>query len=440
MAGAVLAVALACGDASPRPHVLLVTVDTLRADRLGAYGYTRPTSPNLDRLAREGALFEVAYAPTGATGPSHATLFTSRYPLAHRVERNGLVLPPSERTLAELLHEAGYETAAFVSSYPVTRRYGLDQGFSHYDESFDTESDTLELEEWSGERVEGAFDRRGRATLRAARAWLEQRDARERLFLWVHLFDPHDPYVAPPRFARPFLASGQDERARAGALYDAEIAYTDAVLGRLVEAFEAWAGQGSTLLVVTADHGEGLWDHGWRMHNRYLYEEETRVPLVWRWPGRIPAGLRIGQPVHLADVAPTLLGLLGIPRDGLPLEGRDLAPVLQGDAAANGERPIWLQGPDYDPAWGPRFALRVGDWKLIEWHSGRHELYDLRVDPGERHDLARREPQVRRQLSAQLSHWRDGQAAVRGPERIERLEARDREALRALGYLDQEGP
>lgn len=436
LAGVVLACAIACGEAPPRPHVLLVTIDTLRSDHLGAYGYALPTSRNLDRLAREGALFEVAYAPTGATGPSHATLFTSRHPLTHRVERNGLVLSPNEQTLAEILQQAGYETAAFVSSYPLTRRYGLDQGFAHFDERFDAENETLHVEVWDGKTVEGAFDRRGSATVRAALRWLGARSAPEPLFLWVHLFDPHGPYAPPLRFAKPFLAPEQDERERERALYDAEIAYTDAMLGRLVEGFEAWAGEHEALLIVTADHGEGLWDHGWRKHNRYLYEEETRVPLIWRWRGRIPAGGRIAQAVHLADVAPTLLSALDLPYDRLPFEGRDLGRMLQGDADSDDERPVWLQSPVTDPSWGPRFAVRVGRWKLIEWQSGRSELYDLALDPGERQDLAGREPAVREELRERLSQWRE--AAARAPDPVERLDERDTEALRALGYLEKE--
>lgn len=427
-----------CGP-SARPHVLLVTIDALRADHLGVYGYTRPTSPNLDALAREGALFEAAYSPTGATGPAHATLFTGRPPLAHGVERNGLVLPPSEETLAERLAAAGYQTAAFVSSFPLTRRYGLDQGFRHYDDAFPAGAGTLDLDEWSGATVDGAFDRRARATVRSTLDWLAGRSAAEPQFVWVHLFDPHDPYDPPPRFAQAFPPTGSDEQSLARARYDAEIAYTDAMLGRLVKGFDAWAGNARTVVIVTADHGEGLWDHGWRSHNRFLYDEETRVPLVWRERGRVAAGLLVPEPVQLADVAPTLLADLGVRPRPKASAGRDLVALLRGETRG-GEEPVFFQAPRYPespPLWGPSFAVRVGRWKLIEWRSGETELYDLWMDAGEHENLARREPRVRAELAARLSDWRDAQALVRAPAPpAAPLDAQERLALGALGYLE----
>ena len=300
---------------APRPNLLLVTIDTLRADRLGAYGYEAPTSPNFDRLAETGALFEIAYAPMGATSPSHATLFTSRSPLAHGLVRNGFPLAAGERLLSEVLRDSGYQTAGFVSAYPVGRKLGFARGFEHFDDDFsagtdsfrhdpsDSGGDAEEEQSWEGESLDGGFDRGGAATVDAALRWLGEPHSKP-VFLWVHLFDPHRPYAPPQRFASLFTKPNQPRRERNSALYDAEIRGVDEELERLTSAFERLFED--TLLVIAADHGEALWQHGFRAHGHTLYEEELRVPLLFRWPERIAPG-RIRQPAHLIDIAPTLV-------------------------------------------------------------------------------------------------------------------------------------
>jgi arylsulfatase A-like enzyme len=421
--------------------VLLVTIDTLRADRVGAYGAKRPVSPNLDALAARGILYEKVYAPTGTTCPSHATLFTSRSPLAHGLVRNGMVLHEEERTLPELLRDAGWQTAGFVSSYPLKRRFGFAQGFDHYDDGFEGSDATMSDESWEGVRVEGTFDRRGSDTVDVLLAWLDARIDERPLFVWLHLFDPHSPYDAPRAF-RARSPARADKIARETAAYEAEIAYADTQVGRAIDAFERASGLEAPLLVVTSDHGEGLWDHGWPTHNRYLYEEELRVPWIAAWEGRLPAGTRVGQPAHLIDVAPTLAGWLGLDTGAVAFDGVDLG----GASGADPERSLWLQRPYYESGrpdkgergWG--FGVRAGRWKLIEAaDEGRRELYDLEFDPGERTNLAASQPGRAEVLSRSLAAWREAELEKARPG-VLRLDAGDVEALRALGYLDPEEP
>ena len=447
------ALVLACGGPEapepPRtdlPDVLLVTIDTLRADHVGAYGYERDTTPNLDRLAREGVRFEIAYAPMGTTAPSHASLFTSRHPLGHGLVRNGLSLAPGERTLAQRLREAGYVTAAFVSSYPVSHRFGFARGFDHYDDDFSGSRASLPRRSWEGLAVEGVFDRPGRDTAEAALAWLAARPAARPLFVWLHLFDPHDPYRAPGPQGLRWVAEGQDRRERRRALYDAEVRYADAQFGRVLRAMEARSAN-DLLVVATSDHGEGLADHGRITHNRFLYEEEVRVPLVLRFPGRIPAGVTVHQPAHLIDVSPTLLDAIGLSNGGpdgepAPRDGVSLLGFATGREPPDPERALMLQRPYYPEGRerfderGPGFGVRMGRFKWIEAPlEERRELYDLAADPGERRNLADAQPERARALSERIAAWRAGQPED-ALEQEAALSPEDRDALRALGYVD----
>jgi len=435
-----------------RPAILLVTIDTLRADHLGAYGYSRDTSPHLDRLADEGAVFQVVYAPTGATCPSHATLFTSRSPMAHGVIRNGFVLHEREQTVAEVLQAAGWRTAAFVSSYPLKADFGFGQGFDHFDDDFDSSEPTFVQSRWEGKKVKGAFDRQGDVTVDRAIAWLATQEAEAPIFLWAHLFDPHAPYAAPEPDRTRYTRWTDDPIARDIALYDGEIRFVDTQVNRLLRAFESHAGRRSTLIAVTADHGEGLHDHGYRTHNRDLFDEEVRVPWMMRWAGHIPAGLRIREPTHLIDLAPTLLGLLGIappaePRKGATdpglFDGQDLSPLLLGgEMTGLKERVLWLQRAFYrrgrkqlgERGWG--LGMRKGRWKYIEANAeGRRELYDLVADPQERHSVAEEKRGRAGELSALLAAWQKRELAKRRSA-SQQVQPEQVEALRALGYVE----
>jgi arylsulfatase A-like enzyme len=447
-----LAATLACApsleeEGDERPNILLISLDTVRADYLGAYDSARLTSPEFDRLAEAGALFETAYSPMGTTAPAHASLFTSKSTLAHGLVRNGISLPDRELTLAEILASHGYDTAAFVSAYPVSTRLGFSQGFDHFDDSFDEANATFRTEEseadrpWAGLQVEGAFDRRGGVTVAATLRWLKSRPKDRPLFLWVHLFDAHLPYAPPDDFADLFTSRDQSRNERTRAHYKGEVRYVDFQLGRLVAAFDQLSGRASPLTVIVSDHGEGLLDHGYRAHNRTLYDEEVRVAMLFRWVGQI-APRRFSQPVHLVDVAPTILGLLGISDDSLTHDGLNMRSNLLGDEPLDPERPIWFQRPDYTNEkgkrsdTGPGFALRVGPWKLIEAHNDEpRELYNLRHDPKEQKDLSTTNVKRANQLSKMIKQWVHVEGA-KAPEHALEISPDHQDALRALGYAE----
>lgn len=422
----------------PRPDVLLITIDTLRADHCSLYGHRARTTPHLDRLAATGLTFDTAYAPTGATCPSHATLFTGRTPWVHGLVRNGLSLPEAEETLAERLREAGYRTGAVVSSFPLSRRFGFAQGFDHYEDSFDPATSTVTtVERWGGADIEQGFDRPAEPTSDLALEWIEGAADEDRpLFLWVHFFDPHTPQVPPESYLERF------PRRRPFREYDAEIAYADAHMNRVIEAFRERRPDAHPLVVVTADHGEGLMDHGWAGHNRTVYEEETRVPLVISWPGRLPKGERIAQPVHLGDVPATLAALVGLPplaaENALDVTAFALGAELDPTRAIFLQRPYYPEGRERFDERGPGLAVRTGRWKYFEAsEEGVRELYDVTNDPAEQENLAEAKPKRAELLAETLAEWWRGQQERRPePATASELDPEVLEGLRALGYID----
>lgn len=436
-----------CGDeAAPDapsaelPDVLLVVVDTLRGDHCTPYGYARPTTPNLARLAARGVLFETAYAPMGTTCPSHATLFTGQHVRTHGLDRNGLTLAPDARTLAERLADAGYATAGVVSSFPVSRAFGLHQGFDHFDDAFLTAPDAPS--HWKGRPLPSgqAFERAPADTTDAALAWLEHAPTDRPRFLWAHYFDPHAPRADDhPEIGR-FPAADDSEDARRRSRYDAEVRGVDHELGRLVDAFEAGAGRRGALVIVTADHGEALGEHGWSGHDSSTYDVELRIPLVMLWPGRLEGGGVCAQPAHLVDVAPTVCAALGLEQRDAGWEGVDLLPFARGAARADLERPLLLAQPTRVADQGVLLpggnGLRAGRWKYFESRAtNRFELYDLSADPGEHRNLVRESPAVARQLSRQLEALLRARPAGASPQVLDAAGHDELEALRALGYL-----
>jgi arylsulfatase A-like enzyme len=444
LCAALLLAATGCGRAAV-PNVVLVSVDTLRADAIGPYGGV-PT-PTLDRLAAEGVLFEQAFAPAPATAPSHATLFTGQDVLRHGVLRNGDALPESADTLAERLRARGFHTAAFASSFVLDPRFGWGQGFEDYDAAFSAASASLKRDPypgafWAAHRFDG-FDRRAVATDQAVRAWLAS--AREPFFLFVHFFDPHAPYVPPKDYSgrlagRPFL---RDDRAVPGVapkqlerlirLYHGEVLYVDDSIGVLLEAVASRRSSRPTLTLVTADHGEALGQHGWIEHGRDLYDEQIRVPLLMHWPGRIPAGHRVRTPVTLADVPATIVELVGGGPPAPGSDGRSLAAAAQGGPDPELRALLAHHHPVAGAAGGVKTALRVGGWKYLRSSTGREELYELTSDPAERQSLAATRPDVTRTLAAltdeRLAKLPDAAPAAPLPDETLR-------ALRALGYVE----
>ncbi|MBI4616854.1 MAG: sulfatase-like hydrolase/transferase [Planctomycetes bacterium] len=356
-------------EGRPRPHVLLVTVDTLRADRLGCYGYGAAATPVLDGLAREGVLFERCYAQAPVTRPSHATILTGLAPYAHGVRDNlFLALAPGVPTLAEVLSGEGYRTGAVVSAEPLVSASGLSRGFDDYDDDLPAPA----------EGVRSHFrERRAVETTDRALAWLA-RAGEGPFFLWVHYFDPHADYDPPEPF-------------RSGHPYDGEVAYVDRELGRLLARIEETGAAERAIVVFTADHGEGLGEHGEATHAYFVHDSTLRVPLVIRAPGRLPAGQRVEPPVGLVDLFSTILALAGV-EERPDVEGRSLVPLARGEGGeGGGERPPPVYGETYEPlarfGWRPLVTLREGPWKAVAGGPTERELYRTDQDPGELKDL-----------------------------------------------------
>ena len=405
------AAAPGCGQRGPTSveRIVLVTIDTLRADHVGCYGAERAETPALDALAAEGARFETAISPAAITLPAHTTLLTGRDPPQHGVRHNGFFqLPADVVPLAEHLRGAGFASAAFVSAFVLDSRFGLDRGFDVYD-------DQLGMLRTTG--GPGAVpERRGDRTVDAALAWLGA--APPRFFLWVHLYDPHAEYDPPSPFAERF----------AGRPYDGEIAFADAQLARLRAAIaERWP-DGGTLWWVAADHGESLGEHDEKTHSYGVYDATQHVPLLVAGPG-VPRGKQVRGVVALADVAPTLLELAGLP----PLPG---ASGVSAAAALHGEgeptrRAAWVEtlATQLDMGWSPLLGVRTAEHKYIR--APEPELYDLAEDP---HELVNRAAD-RPELVAQLDRLVGEQAAGRPVVPSYRLDAEERAQLEALGYL-----
>lgn len=437
---------MACGPDGPPllPNVVLVSLDTVRADHTSLLGYGRPTTPRLLALSREGVSYPDAYAMTSTTAPSHATLFTGRYAPAHGVVRNGIPLAERETTLAEHLAARGYQTAGFVSSFVLAKRFGLAQGFAVWDDHFAPETSSMKLDFWEGHVIEQGFDRSGEATNEAALAWLAGRDRSAPFFLFVHYFDAHEPYT-PSDAERAALAGPKPGGPLADEIdrYDAEIRIVDRALGRLLDALEEEGLRDDTWVIVTSDHGQGLADHDDPFHSVNLYEESVRSVLVVRGPGVGAPGRVEPGPVEQADLLPTVLDLIA-PGSQRPLllPGRSLRGSFEQARALDPDRPAFTYRQWYPRRMfvrdttvdGEQIGVRVGSWKYIEGLAeGRRELYDLARDPGERKNRFTEEPARAAALADRvqgfrLAHPRPGSAPAVSPE--------DRERLRALGYVE----
>ncbi len=448
------------GDGAGEPRVLLVTLDTFRADRVGALGGPVPT-PALDALAAGGVQFEQAVSQAPITCPSHLSILSGVAPTTHGVFANGTRIPDDLPLLSEAFGAGGVPTAAFVAGYPVTARFGFDRGFDVFDDDFSARFGDHRLAVRrlvdQGVYARGApRERRADAVLARAVPWL-RRHAGGGFFCWVHLFDPHGPYDAPAPFggslAGPLPAPVEGPEMprfwpaafRAVAdpgywvrRYDEEIAYTDDRLGALLAVLAEEGIAGQTVVVVVGDHGESLDEHGYYFdHGLYLYDATLRVPLIVAGPG-VPAGRRVPCQVRGIDVAPTALELAGL----------DVPAGVEGESL----RPLWEQGcrdgvprrsvavtvePPTVPDPGPELALRAdGDlrYKLVRHHRGGHELYDLEADPGETRDVAAEQAEIAAWMAGQLDSVAEGM-----PVEAVVLPADVEAQLRALGYID-DGP
>lgn len=400
------------GAGTPR-NLLLVTIDTLRADRVGAYGYAAARTPHLDALAAAGLRFERAATVAPLTLPAHSSILTGTFPGWHGVRDNGgFYLGDEQTTLAEVLRERGFRTGGFVASFVLDRRWGTAQGFERFFDEFD-------LERFKDAHGMDAIQRPANEVVDRAAAWLAEDGARP-FFAWVHLYDPHTPYDAPEPWRGRFPAT-QD-----GA-YDAEIAFADDQLGRLLDALGGR--RKDTLVVVAGDHGEMLGERSEQTHGYFIYEPVTRVPLLMAgpgWPARV-----VPDQVRTVDVMPTVLARLGVPAPAA-VQGADLAPLARGERTsllAHSES--WY--PRYHYGWSELRSVQDGRFKLI--HAPRPELFDLQDDPHEARDLAAEQPERVATLTRALEGLERRVANVAAASGPQALDAETEERLAALGYV-----
>jgi len=414
-AAAVCLVASGCDGsrrAGPRPsRILLITLDTTRADRLGCYGYKAAATPALDALADGGVRFERAYTHVPLTLPSHCSLLTGLTPLGHQVRNNGFYrLGEDVPTLAESFRAAGFRTGAFVSSFTLDSRFGLDRGFDVYDDSFQ-----------KGEALKSfRSERRAAEVADAFLSWLAAEPGVPS-FGWVHFFDPHLPYDPPPPFDKDFAGHG----------YDGEIASMDAAIGRILRALDALGPREGTLVVVAGDHGEALGERREIDHGLFLYENTVRVPLIFYWPGGIPDSTVVPSTVRLTDIMPTVLDLTGLDRP-LKLQGVSLRPWMSG--RRRDDLPVYLETfyPRENLGWSELVGLIDKTWKYIQ--APRPELYDLGSDPDEAKDRVVERPDAARRHSERLEFVIAENTRL-APASTRAVSSEESARLRSLGYL-----
>ena len=408
------------------PNIILITVDTTRADRMGFLGCKKGLTPNLDTLAHQGVVFEKAYSQAPLTPVSHATIFTGTYPQFHTVTDFGHALPALLPYVPEILNKSGYQTAAFIGSLILDPKAnmapGFDRGFDFFDAGFHPKRGPNESRYASVERRAG--DVVGHAI-----AWMQMNKNRQApFFLWIHLYDPHAPYDPPPPFDTRFADP-----------YDGEVAYADSSLGKLFSYLRQRGLYDRALIAMMSDHGESLGAHGESMHGIFLYDETIRVPLVFKLPGELLAGRRVEGRVRLVDVAPTLLSMLSLP---LPptFQGESLvpmmkAPVTKANRQTVHDLPAYAE-TDYPHrafGWSSLRSMRTGKYLFVR--APKRELYDESRDQAAKHNLAADSPAVTDTLQAQLDQFRDRTSSYHEKAQPAALTSEQSENLSALGYV-----
>ncbi len=405
------------------PNIILITVDTTRADRMGFLGCKKGLTPNLDVLARQGVVFEKAYSQAPLTPVSHATIFTGTYPQFHTVTDFGHPLPALLPFVPEILQKTGYRTAAFIGSLILDPKAnmapGFDRGFDFFDAGFHPKRGPTEDRYHSVERRAG--DVVGHAI-----GWMNK-NRQSPFFIWIHLYDPHAPYDPPAPFDKRFADD-----------YDGEIAYADSALGKLFSYLRQRGLYDRALIAMMSDHGESLGAHGESMHGIFLYDETIRVPLVFKLPGDLLAGRRVGSRVRLVDVAPTLLSMLSLP---LPptFQGESLVPLMK-PSMKSGQKPT-ADLPAYAETdyphrafgWSSIRSMRTGKYLFVR--APRRELYDESRDQGAEHNLAVTSPAVAETLQAQLDQFREHTSSYHEKPEPASVSSEQSENLSALGYV-----
>ena len=402
-----------CSRATPQAerarNLVLITIDTLRADHVGAYGDTRARTPALDSLARRGVVFEHAYSAAPITLTSHATMMTGRYPPGHGARDNGIHLSPNVPTLAAVLKAAGFHTAAFVAAFPLDHQFGLDRGFDVYSDRLPRGPGGQLMNERPASQVADEAIAWLNRSAEASRSTPAPSPQRPRFFVWVHFFEPHAPYGDP--------SSGRATLDR----YDDEIATADREAARLLAALGDAARD--TAVIVAGDHGEAFGEHGEYAHSIFVYDTTLRVPLIVAAPGVQAA--RVGDAVTLADVAPTAARLVGL---SMPdVDGIDLAPAWSGEALPHRELYAESFAPLVEFGWAPLRSIRSDHWKFIA--APKPELFDLQRDAAEDHNVVAGEDALARQLEQRVNRYSPTSLAANAsmpPDAAERL--------RALGY------
>ncbi len=386
--------------------VILISIDTLRADHLPVYGYRQVQTPNIDSLAADSVVFDRAYSHTPQTLPAHTSILSGQLPVEHGVRDNiGFTVKSGQWFLQRALHDLGWPTAGFVSAYVLRRATGIDQGFDTFDSDLPAASPELSI---------GQVQRDGALTLAAADKWLDARGKR-RFFLFLHFYEPHKPYAPPARYAM-------------YAPYDGEIAYADELVGRLLGRLRESGLYDRSTILLLADHGEGLGDHGEQEHGMFLYQETTHVPLMIKVAGHHKQ-LRVAAPVQHIDVAPTILDLIGAPIPG-SLHGRSLKPLLDGTGTV-ADTGIYAEAlySRYHFGWSELYSLTDSRYRLIR--APRDELFDLERDPRESRSIAADRPQVRQAMRTALEKVIGG-TSIAAPSAVS---DEDRQRLSALGYV-----
>ncbi|MBU0756411.1 MAG: sulfatase-like hydrolase/transferase [Planctomycetes bacterium] len=413
----VLCISACSEQTTPPKNVILVTLDTVRADHLGCYGYDKGTTPGMDRLAATGVVFENAFTPVPITLPSHTTILTGSHPLQHGIHNNGtFVLEDAAQTLAEDLKARGFRTGAVMGGIVLGSEFGLDQGFDFYEDriSRDPKENNLYTERPADE------------VTRLGIEWIEK--VREgSFFLWLHYFDPHADYKPPSPFKENFPESP----------YDGEIAFVDHCFNQVIEKITTLGKLNETLIIIVGDHGEGLGDHGELLHAVFLYDSTVRVPLIFHYPGLGCNSMRIDCLVDTLDIRPTVLELLDgrAPAKSGAYRGGSLLPLTRNEPVD--DRPVLLETnyPAFNYGWSPLAGFRTREWKYI--HAPKPELYRIDRDTAELQDLSTQEPEHLKIMEARYWKLRESleQGVGAGLARKQALGREMEEKLKRLGYV-----
>ncbi len=448
-------------DRPTHPNVLLITIDTLRADHLGCYGYRLATSPNIDRLAKYGVIFSDCTVQWPLTWPSMASMNTGAYPKTTGIEHKISILPDSFYMMSEIFGEAGYATGAVVANFTVGKKYGFHQGFDHFVESWQ--------EMWEQEQGDVPISDDSRILKRYTNAtivtdqalkWLEEIKGERPFYLWLHYMDPHGPYMPPREYRAYFREAHETEHVALNDIpkyqrrgnkdgpitdigfykteYDREIKYLDDEIGRLLSEL-SWQGlDTNTLIVFSADHGESLDEHDYYLeHGKLPYQPSAHIPLIMVHKGVLPSGKTISHPVGLIDLSTTILDHSGI---NIPasFEGQSLRELIIDEQTASQPEYVFMQSGK-----GAELTVRSDRWKLIHFQDRKQaenqfELYDIHKDPTEVNNIASEHPEVARNLSKVLHEWYTSgpRFTEKGKEiDLDSLDEKSREMLKSLGYI-----